>query len=71
MVYIIFEDNFFNDIGKIRIKSFAHIGACMFGSRTTGNLHQAIDRNLIPVINISLLFLNQSKLLFRVVDQSC
>ena len=59
-----------NDVRKFLRQRFPHLRARVFGRNILANLYQLIQRNQIPVVQISFPFLYQLQFLFGIIYQS-
>ncbi len=68
---LFFCDQFFNDVCKITRQRLPHLRACIFGCHAFRDLHEAVKRDLIPVLKIVLLLHDDLQLFLWIVDQRC
>ena len=58
-----------NDVGEFCRQCLAHLRACIFGRNILAHLHQLVQGDEIPVVQVRFLFLYQLQLLFRIINQ--
>ena len=66
-----FCDQFLNNVGKILGQGLPHLGPGVLGGHLLGDLHQTMERDLVPVLNIILLAKHDVQLFLWIIDQCC
>ena len=67
----LFGDQLLDDVAVVRRKGLAHFGAGIFGRNNFAHVDQTVQHDLIPVVNILLLFFLHLQALSRVIDEGC
>ena len=67
----LFGDQLLDDIAIIRRQGFPHFGTGVFGRNDFADVDQAVQHDLVPVIDILLLLFLHLQALSRVIDKGC
>ena len=69
MIFGMLVEQFLDDIGEIARQRLAHLGTGILAGNITTYSHQAVERDVIPVINVLLVVLDEFEFLLRVIDE--
>ena len=69
-LYTRFMQQLLNNVREFCRKRLTHFRACIFGRNILAYLHQLIQCNQIPVIQIGFLLFDQLQLFFGIINQS-
>ena len=62
-------EQFLDDIGEVGREGLAHLRTSVLRRDITTHLHQLVDGDAVPVVEILLLRLDELELLLRIVDE--
>ena len=67
--FLLLRDQLFYNIGEILGQSFPHLGTRIFGRYPLTDLNEPVQRDLVPVVQIRLLFQDPFHLPVRIINQ--
>ena len=67
----LFGNQLLDDIAIIRRQGFPHFGTGVFGRNDFADVDQAVQHDLVPVIDVLLLLFLHLQALSRVIDKGC
>ena len=68
-IIVIHMEQFVDGIGEFLRHLFSHFGAGILGRHLPADLHQTVDRYLLPVLRVGSLLLETRQIPFRIIDQ--
>ena len=68
---LLLRDQFLDHIGEVPRQRLSDLGSGIFGTHPLGDLHQPVQRDLVPVLNVFLFRAHDIQLFLRIVDQGC
>ena len=66
---LLLRDQLLNDIGEVLWQGLSHLGAGILGGHPLDNLHQPVEGDFVPVLQIVLFLSDNLQLFLRIIDQ--